>query len=175
MTRTRELADRVARSGAAAFSPIVAATQDRLFRAAMRLLGQPADSEDAVQETYARAFTALSEGRYEERGEIVGFLLTILTRVAIDLRRARALREAAPVDESIPSSRGVTQAQLLASIELARLLDLLPFEQRVVVVLRHLEGMTSREVAVTLGITEGAVEQRNLRALTNLRKGMSHE
>ena len=54
--------------------------------------------------------------------------------------------------------------------ELERMLDQLPEDQRAALVLRELEGMSNAEVAEVLETTEGAIEQRLIRARATLRR-----
>ena len=83
-----------------------------------------------------------------------------------------------PVGDLLEGSfdgRVETEARL-ALRELDRWLGELPAEQRTVLVLRFVEGLTSAEVAEILGCSEGAVEQRLVRARASLRqRGNDHE
>lgn len=173
MDDARALLRRIEADGIAAFEPVVRAVSPRLYRVAARMLGDTPDAEDAVQEAFIRAYDALRSGRYDERMKMEAWLVTIVTRVAIDALRSRKGRPEA--DEAAVSSapgRAGGDDAAVAMIELARWVDGLPPDQRAAVVLRFMEGMTSAEVAAALGISEGAVEQRILRARATLRKRM---
>lgn len=175
VTESRDLAAQIAEQGPRAFGPVVRATQDRLYRVALRILGDPTEAEDAVQDAYVRAFDALSAGRYDERLRLDSWLVTIVSRVAIDLLRGRRVRQLALVRHDADLARGGDEAQLAAAYELGCWLDALVPDQRVVVVLKFMEGMTSAEVGGVLGISEGAVEQRIVRARAALRKRATNE
>ncbi len=169
MTTTRKLAERIEREGPTALTPVVEATTPRLYRAAFRLLGRRAEAEDAVQEAFLRALRALSTGRYEERLRMEAWLVTIVTRVAIDQRRSEKVRAAEDLRDEI--EEGTSEGEQLArALELGRWLDALPVDQREAVVLKYLEGLTSAEVALALGVSEGAIEQRLLRARATLKR-----
>lgn len=174
MTDSTKLLRKIEAEGLEAFAPVVRASSARLFRVALRLLANRAEAEDAVQEGCLRAYDAIRAGRYGERVKMEAWLITIVTRVALDMLRSRKLRD--PGGEAIDSSQlvmsGATEEQIAAFIELERWLAGLPIEQRAAVVLKHLEGMTSAEVAEALGVSEGAIEQRLLRAHATLKRRM---
>ncbi len=174
MPSYRAIAEWIATQGPGGFGPVVRSTQHRLYRVALRILADAADAEDAVQEAYLRAFDAICGGRYDERTRIEAWLVTIVSRVAIDALRSRKVR--ALESESLPPGPPeMGEDQLCALVELEqRLSDLSP-EQRVLVVLKFMEGLTSAEVGDVLGISEGAVEQRLLRARATLKRRASYE
>lgn len=142
----------------------------RLFRVAMRLLGRRAEAEDAVQEGSLRAYDAILSGRYDDRLAMESWLVAIVSRVAIDMLRRRKVRAETEsgVDPASVRWDTATDAQVGAAMELGRWLADLPVDQRAAVVLKYLEGMTSREAALVLGVSEGAIEQRLLRARARL-------
>lgn len=154
------------------FAPIVRSTSARLYRVAARILGSAADAQDAVQDAYVRAYDALQQDRYDERLRMEAWLVTILTRVCIDMLRTRKVRadEGLRQTSALPQIPDAEENQALALMELSRWLEALPPDQRAAIVLRFMEGMTSAEVGVALGVSEGAVEQRILRARATLRK-----
>ena len=154
-----------------------------LFRVARGILRDDAEAEDAVQETYVRAFAGLAGFRGDAR------LGTWLTRIAINvaLGRLRQVRPradlaeidaadaagaqvvafAAPVDPEAEASRG--QAREL----LERCIDELPEAFRLVVMLRDVQGMSTEEVAVHLGIPPGTARTRLHRARRQLRAAIA--
>jgi len=169
----RTLKDEIDSQGIAAFEPVVRAAAPRLYRVALRILGSGADAEDAVQEAFARAFDALKAGRYDERMRMEAWLVTIVTRVCIDSLRGRRAKDEVGAETS--AATGLPEEQRLALVELSRWMEGLPPDQRAAVVLKFMEEMTSAEVAAALGVSEGAVEQRILRARAMLRKRMGSD
>lgn len=168
MSSHKDIARRIAREGALGFEPVVRATEQRLHRVALRILGRASDAEDAVQEAYLRAYDALLEGKYDERLRIEAWLVAIVSRVAIDLLRRRTVRDKA--DLEYLTTTGLSEETLAGVIEVGRWLEDLPPDQRAAVVLRFMEEMTNAEVAAALGVSEGAVEQRIIRARASLRR-----
>ncbi|MFO0611818.1 MAG: sigma-70 family RNA polymerase sigma factor [Polyangiaceae bacterium] len=154
----------------ASFVGTLRASTPRLFRVALRLLGRRAEAEDAVQEGALKAFDAIASGRYDDRLAMESWLVAIVSRVAIDMLRRRKVRgEAdAAIDPESVRWDTATDDQVGAAIEIGRWLAALPIDQRAAVVLKYFEGMTSREAAEVLGVSEGAVEQRLLRARAKL-------
>ena len=168
------LGRRVAAGDAAAFRPIVEHTQVRLYRAAARLMGDLAEAEDALQEAYVKAFTALREGRWDGRAQLTTWLFRIVTNSCLDALRKRPVGRRAVAREPRFDGSSSTEARL-ALRELDAELANLPPPQRAVLVLSAVEGLPHKEVAEILGCTEGAVEQRLLRARTALRTRLADE
>ena len=165
---------RVVRGEHAAFADIVHATSARLVRLAARMTGNMADAEEIVQEAYVKAYRALSEGRFDRRSSVETWLYRIVANAAIDAMRERARRpEPRDLvgDVSLEQASGPEEAEArLALRELADFMQDLPPDQRAALVLKSLEGLTSPEIAKVTGSSEGAVEQRLVRARAALRE-----
>jgi RNA polymerase sigma-70 factor (ECF subfamily) len=155
-----------------AFLPIVLATQDRLVRLSARLLGSVSEAEDVVQEAYLKAYRSLVGGRFDRRSQVTTWLHRIVVNATLDARRARSRTRTIP-SEALPepSTDGSASTEARVALrELAGWLGALPEEQQVVLVLKVFEELSSAEVAAIVGCTEGAVEQRLVRARAALRK-----
>jgi RNA polymerase sigma-70 factor (ECF subfamily) len=149
----------------------VESTFARLVRYAARIVGDVAEAEDVVQESYVKAYRALTEGTFEGRSAVNTWLHRIVTRTAIDAMRKRGRRET--YDDVLPEVPfdGASAADgHLALRELSQWLGALPQEQSSALVLQAMEGFTNREIAEILECSEGAVEQRLVRARAALRK-----
>jgi len=158
-----------------AFRSLVEATRRRLHALCLQLLRDVDDAADAVQEAYVRAHDALLRGRFEVRpGGAEAWLRAIATRLCLNTLRARRVRRilglrAAQERPTRVEASGRLDAR--ASLrELQVFLERLPPRQRVVFILKVVEGATSAEVGQALGISEGAVEQALVRARAALRE-----
>jgi RNA polymerase sigma-70 factor (ECF subfamily) len=168
----RLVAARVAKGDASAFRPIVDHTRAPLYRLAARLCGNLADAEDVLQEAYASAFRALSEGRYDGRAKVETWLYRIVTNACVDHLRKRKERPAETAKE--PRFDGLVRAEARVALrELdAMLADLQPLD-RAALVLVTVEGLSAKEAGEVLGTTEGSLEQRLVRARSVLREKTS--
>lgn len=166
-----DAAARVLNGDGSAFREIVEATSARLVRLSARLLGNLDDAEDAVQEAYVKAHRALTQGSFDQRAKVETWLFRIVTNTSIDALRNRVRR---PIlsDELVDAAwepQGQAEA-LVALREIEDWLGDLPPEQRVALTLKALEGWSSAEIAAAMGCSEGAVEQRLVRARAALRE-----
>lgn len=173
---------RVLKGEAASFEPLMRRHNQRLFRAARAVLGSDAEAEDVVQDAYIRAYSVLQGYR---PGNFGGWMLTIVvnearTRRRTSLRRETLLRSRGPLTgpAAAPSHSRATDPEGLASdLQLRRLIesaiDTLPEDQRIVLVLRELEQLSTRETADAVGITEVAVRTRLHRGKAALREVLS--
>lgn len=152
-----------------AFGQIVQETSHELVRLAARLLGSVPDAEDVVQDAYVKAYRALTGGRFDGRAQIKTWLYQIVTRTAIDALRSQARRPISSDHTDEITGDGASAEVQLALRELSEWLDVLPPDQRAAVVLQAIQGFSSKEAAELLGCSEGAVEQRLVRARTTLR------
>jgi len=173
--------DRVrrARGGdAEAFRGIVEAYSRPLWRAAFRILDDPAAAEDAVQIAFLHAWRALD--RFDESAELSTWLFRIAVNAAIDQRRDRTRREtlagALPEDFDgqvavrSPAADPHRHAVSRQLIDRARdAIAELSQAERTAILLRHFEGRSIVEIARALGGDESAAKQAVFRAVRKLR------
>jgi RNA polymerase sigma-70 factor (ECF subfamily) len=165
------------------FSELVGRHQRRAARIAFHYLRDAADADEAVQDAFVKAYTHLGTFREELPFEV--WFTRILINGCLDRLKARRRRERwlapPPVDASgverdpaeyLPS-RGPSPEDLVLLQErrrrLAGALAKLPERQRMVFVLSHFEGRTSREVSTMTGLNESTVRVHLFRAIRRLR------
>ena len=150
--------------------------QDALFRVAVRVLGNRADAEDALQEALFDAWKKI--GSFRGEAAFSTWMYRIVTnRCTALLRRSR---HTVPIPEfgqdapTTPDSRSPERsAEMDAEMTaLSRAVARLPDEQRACWVLRELEGLGYAEIAEITGTGETAVRGRIHRARTALAEGM---
>jgi RNA polymerase sigma-70 factor (ECF subfamily) len=142
-----------------------AAHATELYGFAMRSLSDPGLAEEAVQETFLRAWRA--GDRFDPQlGSLRTWLFAILRNVVIDLGRARSARPRVAEGGVEPSVEPFDEALLAWQVEeaLRRISD----EHRLVLIETFYRGRPYAEVAKELGVPEGTVKSRvyyGLRAL----------
>jgi RNA polymerase sigma-70 factor (ECF subfamily) len=154
-----------------AFEQEALAALDSLYRTARRLSRDRSDAEDLVQDTYLKAFRAADT--FEPGTNLRAWLFTILLNLDRNRRRGLARRPvlAAIEDADPPGAPGTDGSR--GDIE--RGLALLPHEQREVLLLVTLEGLSYREAAEVQGVPIGTVMSRLSRARTALRTHIEGE
>jgi RNA polymerase sigma-70 factor, ECF subfamily len=169
-----EAARRVHSGEVAAFQAIVDGTSARLVRLAARMLGNLTDAEDVVQEAYVKAYRFLAEGRFDGKASVHTWLYRIVANASVDALRSRS-RRPVPTDvlPDVALDGAASAEAHVALAELSDWLEALPAGERAAVVLKAVEGLSSAEVATILGCSEGAVEQRLVRARATLRRRSS--
>jgi RNA polymerase sigma-70 factor (ECF subfamily) len=145
-----------------------------LYRFALRSLGDQGLAEEAVQETFLRAWQA--SDRFDERlGSLRTWLFAIVRNVVIDLSRARAVRPrvAGPHDVGIDlkHEREIDEGldRLVRSWEVEEALRKIGDEHRVALVEVHYKGRPYAEVAHDLGVPPGTVKSRVFYGLRAMR------
>jgi RNA polymerase sigma-70 factor, ECF subfamily len=186
-TPDAELAARAANGDDRAFEAIMRRHNRLLFRTARSILRSDAESEDAVQEAYVRAWRALANFRGDSK------LSTWLVRIVINEAMGRLRRcgatviplEAtmdggdAPPEDSIAGDDEQQPDRIAMRGEIRRLMeariDTLPEAFRTVFMLRAVEELNVEEVATALGLPEVTVRTRYFRARGLLREGLSRD
>jgi len=155
--------------------------QRMVYQLALHLLGDPQEALDLSQEVFLRVFQVLPQFRGQST------LRTWIYRIVVNhasnrqrwwRRRRRA--QQVPLDEQTAThgefaeSRNFAQPdRVLQQREAAGrvwdALDRLPFDQRAVIVLREIDGLSYEEIAGSLGVVVGTVKSRLARARENLR------
>jgi RNA polymerase sigma-70 factor (ECF subfamily) len=153
-----------------------AAHAGELYGFALRSLGDAGAAEDAVQETFVRAWRA-GERFDPELASLRTWLFAILRNVVIDLGRARAARPRLGGDAGVePAVEPLEQALLSWQVEEA--MRRIGEEHRRVLVETHYRGRPYAEVAEELGVPEGTIKSRvyyGLRALRVVLEEMGFE
>lgn len=168
----------------AEFSKLVDLYSSSLFRLALRILGDPQDAEDVLQETFLKAYRALPS--FEGRSSLSTWLYRIVTNEALMVIR-RAKPDLLWADDEEENSEAISPSlfvdwdalpeQELLSHEVKQFLDQavqqLSANLRIVFLLRDVAGLSVKETAEQLGLSEVAVKTRLLRARLRLREELS--
>jgi RNA polymerase sigma-70 factor (ECF subfamily) len=157
-----------------AFGVLVARHRDRLWRVALRTLGNPDDAADAVQDALVSAYRAAATFRGESA--VTTWLHRITVNACLDLARRRASRPTTTLsdrtDAETAAAPGPLEAADTAATVLAALRRL-PMDQAAAVVIVDVEGFSVREAAEILGAPEGTVKSRCARARARLAELLS--
>ncbi len=188
MNESHSDADLVARLKAgdqAAYAQLVEEHAGRIYRLALRMMGNEADAEDVLQETFLNAFRSID--RFEERSSLSTWLYRIASNAAL-MRLRRKEPEQVSVDEPLERDNGdlvprqffdfccLPEEDLLrdeAVAEMNRAVEELPPTLRSVFILRDIEGLSTEETANALGLSVSAVKSRLMRARLKLRERLS--
>lgn len=180
MTTDREsdqlLVERVRAGERQAFDLLVSKYQRRLMRLVARIVRDPAEAEDVVQETFIKAFRALRHFR----GDAAFY--TWLYRIGINTAKNYLATQgrrgpggtdveggAAQAGEGSEGARDInTPESMLASKQIAQTvnaaMDALPVDLRTAILLREIEGMSYEEISAIMSCPIGTVRSRIFRA-----------
>lgn len=155
----------------------VVALLPRLRRFALSLTGNAVDADDLVQDAVERALRNLH--RWEEGTRLDSWMYRLTQNVWIDAIRSRKVRAAEPIDDAVLERAGIDgERDAQARLEFAATCNAmakLPEEQRVVVALVCVEGMSYREAADTLDVPIGTLTSRLFRARSTLAAALAGE
>ena len=185
MDSERTLLERIHNKDKAACNECVKRHAPGIYRLALRLVRDPSDAEDVMQETFLNAFKAID--KFDGRSELRTWLYRIAYNAAMmRFRKKRpefvSIDEPEDPDSAIPVPRNLADWSSLAEnelqraelrVELERAIQDLPDKLRVVFVLRELEGLSTDETATTLGVTIEVVKTRLHRARLWLRESLT--
>jgi RNA polymerase sigma-70 factor (ECF subfamily) len=158
----------------ASFEALVLAHQDRLFTIAHRIGGDRHDAEELVQDTFVRAYRAMTgypPARVREL-RLRGWLTTILLNAGRNRSRVHRVQTVEMIFDpgSEPAADPLTRRDERETW--ARLLADLSPAQRTAVVLRHVDGLSYAEIAKALGRPEGTIKAHVHRGLAALRAAL---
>jgi RNA polymerase sigma-70 factor (ECF subfamily) len=163
----RRLMRRIARRDQAAFAALALRYEARLLVVARRLLGSHEDGEDAVQRALLQCY--LGAASYRPAWAVSTWLYRILTNVCVDEMRRRASRTAREALVDPPAAPG---AGLDGRLDLARALERVPREARVLLALRYADGLSYGELARVRGISVNTVKSQLARGKAILRAAL---
>jgi RNA polymerase sigma-70 factor (ECF subfamily) len=149
---------------------VYAAHGPELFRFAFRSLGDRGLAEEAVQETFVRAWQAA--GRFDDAlGSLRTWLFAIIRNVVIDLSRARAVRPSVAAADADVDRREAEDdiERALLSWQVEEALRKLSGEHRAALVEVHYKGRPYQDVAHEFGVPVGTMKSRVYYALKAMR------
>lgn len=151
----------------AAYGVLVRRHQDRIYRHLLNLTGSREEALELAQQAFIEAWQALPNWR--PNAQFHTWLYRIASNAAIDVLRRRKVVRFVPLDDDYdaPADQPGPEAQVQSRQSLRALdaaLARLPPQQREIVLLREVEGLSYAELAATLGIDEGTVKSRLARA-----------
>jgi RNA polymerase sigma-70 factor, ECF subfamily len=158
-----------------AFNQLVEKYQGQVYNLALRMLGTQQDAEDVSQETFVLAWKAIRSFR---GGSFRAWLFRIAANACTDLLRSKRGRKAESLDDIFPESNplpspGGSPEDCVLQEELsdliARTLLYLSEEQRLVVTLADLQGLSYEEITQITKTPLGTVKSRLKRGRANLR------
>ena len=154
-----------------AYASLVERYRDRLGRYATRMLGNVADAEDALQETFVRGFRSL--GRCTEPERFGAWLFGILVNRCRTHggQRARRQRVLVPDEDAVANASVAPAAEGYAWREtIAWALARISHEHREAFLLKHVEDMSYDEMHELTGVSVSALKMRVLRGREELRR-----
>lgn len=182
-----QLIERGLNGDARALNALFARNTRSLYQAAFRVLGNPEDAEEALQEGLLSAYRNLP--RFERRSQFSTWLTRIVINAALMRRRSKRARPAVSLDEFVADGEiplaerfaddGPNPEELYAGTELGnrmnrKLAEISPL-LRTAFWLREIEGLTAEEAAHVLGVSRNTLKARLWRARQELaaRLGLS--
>lgn len=168
-----------------AFAPLVGRHQRGVFNFLLRSVGERARAEELLQDVFLRLVR--SKDRYQPSAKFTTWLYSIARNLAVDESRRAKFRNHKSLDAPQTGRDGAASAPMVANLpalqvatddaadaptlrrRLAAAVEALPSEQREVFVMRQISGLSFREIADAVGISENTVKSRMRYALEKLR------
>lgn len=157
------------------FNQLVEKYQGQVYNVALRILGTPQDAEDITQDTFVLAWKAIRSFRGDN---FRAWLLRIASNACTDLLRSKRGRKAESLDDIFPEANPLPSSaespedcalqEELGQL-IARALLSLSDDQRLVITLADLQGLSYEEIAEVTKTSLGTVKSRINRGRSNLR------
>jgi len=165
----------------AAFDALFTRYQKRTYRLVQRFVSNPEDASDLTQDAFIRAYQGL--GDFKSQCQFYSWLYRITVNLCIDFLRKKSRSEVLLYDShesgespmaSIADLRSESPAKAVENKELRvhirKAVRRLPPKQRQIFILRHWHGLSLKDIAATVGRSDGTVKAHLLHAHRNLRK-----
>ena len=168
------LVERAQQGDPAAFSEIYDRHQPAVYRYVSFRVGSAATAEDLTSEVFVRVVSRIERFKYRGR-PLLAWLYTIARNLVADHHRKAGRYSTVPLDEARPAPGEGPEdraARRFAELGVVRAIAKLTEDQRRVILLKFVEGMSNEEAARVLGKSVGSVKALQHRALAALRRAM---
>ena len=170
MDQERAWIEQALKGDQTAFGHLVRAYERPVYNLTYRMLGDPAEAEDAAQETFVRAYTKLAT--FQPDRKFVNWLLSIASHHCIDRLRRKSRAPQLSLDGPLPpqwiTSSSPRPDQVVNKKQererVRQSLDTLPPDYRAAIILRYWHGLSYREISDLMETTESAIKSRLHRA-----------
>ena len=180
-----ELLNRYSVGEEGAISEIIDRYKKRVFDYIRNMVKSEALADDIFQETFIKIVKSLSENRYVESGKLLSWMLRIAHNQVIDYFRKTKSEAKVSYDNgevNILNNKNLVDSNIEERIiekqqhqTIRRLVERLSAEQKEVVILRHYQGLSFKEIAEKTGVSINTSLGRMRYALINLRKMIEEE
>ncbi len=164
-----------------ALAELVNRHKDKLFTSIVLLVRDQYLAEDIFQETFIKVIDTIRSGRYTEKGKFLPWAVRIAHNLCVDhfrrIKRAPIIRTSDDKDifNVLPFAEPCVEEILMtrqSHESVRKMLNLLPAEQREVIILRHYGGLSFKEIADQTNVSINTALGRMRYGLINLRKMM---
>jgi len=165
-----------------AFEMLVNRHKNRVFTSIMLIVKDTEVAEDLLQDSFIKAVHTMKSGRYNEEGKFSSWISRIAHNLAIDYFRKEKRNPTIQLEDNIKAFNSLNHAEDSAEAlqireetfaRLKAMIELLPENQKEVLIMRHYADMSFQEIAEATGVSINTALGRMRYALINLRKKMS--
>jgi RNA polymerase sigma-70 factor (ECF subfamily) len=162
-----------------AFETLLNRSKSKVYTTIYLIVKDRYIAEDLLQETYIKALDVINQGKYNEEGKFLPWIVRIAHNMAIDHFRKEkrypkiVLEDGSPLWNSFQFAEESSEDKQLKEDLIVNIRDLikkLPDEQREVLVMRHYEELSFQEIAELTNVSINTALGRMRYALINLRK-----
>lgn len=178
----QELIQSFINGNTASLDAVVNRHKDRIFTSIVLLVKDKNVAEDIFQDAFIKIIDTLRSGRYNDEGKFLPWALRICHNLSIDhfrkVKNSPLLQnnqEDADIFENLNISEDGVESKIMKTqshAHIRQLLDLLPEEQREVIVMRHFANLSFKEIAEKTNCSINTILVRMRYGLINLRKMM---
>ncbi|MFN2423211.1 MAG: RNA polymerase sigma factor [Cryomorphaceae bacterium] len=162
-----------------AFEVLLKRHQERIYTQIVVLVRDNEVADDIFQETFVKAIRTLKQGKYNEEGKFLPWVLRIAHNLSIDHFRKAKKMPAVRSDENYDVFGSIAQDDMnveeqwvtdIIHSDVRKLVENLPKEQRDVVMMRHYDGLSFKEISEKCNVSINTSLGRMRYALINMRK-----
>ncbi len=178
-TSDQELVQSYLSGNDAAFEVLLKRHQERIFTQIVLLVRDNEVADDIFQETFVKAIRTLKQGKYNEEGKFLPWILRIAHNLSIDHFRKAKKMPAVRSDENYDVFATIAQDDMnveerwvtdIIHSDVRKLVEHLPPEQREVVMMRHYDGLSFKDISEKCNVSINTSLGRMRYALINMRK-----